>query len=229
VLAGAVLAGAVRAGAVLAGAAARPEDGWPPEGAVLWATGTARGAPLPSAFPPSIGTTGPVLRVGAGLDRGTGADRPLSLAGFPPTVASTTPVVAPVRASTLITTGTSRRRRAAGSATAPNRRRQQRRTASASESIVPNISPRYKVPAVAGRRKYPGKDQPGARRAGPRMPVRHQCRRGTPAAGCVAHRVRKTVPGGTPSPEKRQAGWVRAAWSCSGVVTGAWQVNWRQT
>jgi len=174
VLAGAVLAGAVLAGAVLAGAAPRPEDGWPPEGAVLWATGTARGAPLPSAFPPSIGTTGPVLRVGAGLDRGAGTARPVGLAGFPPTVASTTPVVAPVRASTLITTGTSRRRRAAGSATAANRRRQKRRTASASEGIVPKISPRYKVPAAAGRWKYHGKGQQGASRTGLRMPVGHQ-------------------------------------------------------
>src|SRR5690242_13089434 len=94
VLAGAVLAGAVPVGVVPAGVVPRPADGLPLGDSVVRATGTASGVPLPSAFPPSIGTTGPVLRVGAGLDCrscGTGADRPVTSAGFPPTVASTTP------------------------------------------------------------------------------------------------------------------------------------------
>jgi len=61
--------------------------------------------PLPSAFPPSIGTTGPLLVAGAGRD--CGADRAwlLTSAELPPAVASTTPVVVPASASTLITTG----------------------------------------------------------------------------------------------------------------------------
>ena len=69
------------------------------------ATGTARGVPLPSAFPPSIGTTGPLLLVGAGRDCGAGRAWLLTSAELPPAVASTTPVVVPASASTLITTG----------------------------------------------------------------------------------------------------------------------------
>src|SRR5438552_10718443 len=72
------------------------------------ATGTAMGVPLPSARPPSMGTTGPMVLAGAGLVRGIGWAGALTAAGLPPTVASTTPVAVPATTSTLTSTGTRR-------------------------------------------------------------------------------------------------------------------------
>jgi hypothetical protein len=124
-----VLACALLAGAVLADAGAR-------------ATGTVIGVPLPSAWPPSMGTTGPIVVAGAGLDRGIPRAAAPTAAGLPPTVASTTPVAVPASTSTLISTGIRR----LGFAEDGTSRRQRRRTASASECIGPNITPQDTVP-----------------------------------------------------------------------------------
>ena len=118
------------------------------------ATGTVMGFPPPSAFPPSMGTTGPVIFAGVGLVSGmpwgvTSWGRPVTPAGLPPTVASTTPAAAPATASRLTTTGT-RCLGVAGSRGMPDAtRRQRRRTASASEYIQANISPEDTVPGTA--------------------------------------------------------------------------------
>ncbi|MGO8888090.1 MAG: hypothetical protein ACLQB1_00005, partial [Streptosporangiaceae bacterium] len=121
------------------------------------ATGTAMGFPPPSAFPPSMGTTGPVIVAGAGLVSGipwgvTSWGRPVTPAGLPPTVASTAPVAAPATASRLTTTGTRCLGVAGRRGVADATRRQRRRMASASEYIEANISPEDTVP---------GKAQPG--------------------------------------------------------------------
>ena len=113
------------------------------------ATGTVIGFPPPSAFPPSMGTTGPVIFAGAGLARGIPWGSPVTPAGLPPTVASTAPVATPTTVSRLIRTGT----RCLG--VADNRwvpdatRRLRRRTASANKYIEANISPEDTVPGTA--------------------------------------------------------------------------------
>jgi hypothetical protein len=66
------------------------------------------GWPVPSALPPSIGTTGVALASGAGLVCGITADGPAALDGLAPVVASTAPMAAPATASTLTRTGTRR-------------------------------------------------------------------------------------------------------------------------
>jgi hypothetical protein len=95
-----------------------------------------------SAWPPSMGTTGPIVVAGAGLDRGIPRAAAPTAAGLPPTVASTTPVAVPASTSTLISTGIRR----LGFAEDGTSRRQRRRTASASECIGPNITPQDTVP-----------------------------------------------------------------------------------
>ena len=116
------------------------------------------GFPPPSAFPPSMGTTGPMVFAGAFAGAGpvsgipwgvTSWGRPVTPAGLPPTVASTAPVAAPATASRLTTTGT----RCLGLADRPKApdtiRRQRWRPASASECIEANISPEDTVPGTA--------------------------------------------------------------------------------
>ena len=153
------------------------------------ATGTAMGVPLPSALPPSMGTTGPMVLAGAGLAGGVPRAGALTAAGLPPAVASTTPAAVPATTSTLTSTGTRR----LGFAEEGTSRRHRRRTASPKECIGPNISPQATVP---------GGCKPGRGWA-------------TPASGGI---------------HAGQAGVVaRASLSSPGVVTGAWQVNWRQT
>ena len=117
-------------------------------GARALATGTAMGFPPPSAFPPSMGTTGPVIVAGAGLVPGTPWGCAFTAAGLPPTVASTAPVAAPATASRLIRTGTRRLGLPDGLGPPDAIRRQRRRTASANECIKPNISPEDTVPGA---------------------------------------------------------------------------------
>src|SRR6266704_3096878 len=146
------------------------------------ATGTPMGFPPPSAFPPSMGTTGPTLFAGAGLVCGIPGASALTPAGLPPTVASTVPVAAPATASRLTTMGTRRLGRADGPGTACTARRQRRRTAPASDCIEPNISPQDTVPGAArlgqvpvlgagsgGVRREP-RGRRGSGRAGERLP-----------------------------------------------------------
>ena len=169
-------AGLTTAGAaVLAGAEAR-------------ATGTAIGVPLPSALPPSMGTTGPIVLAGAGLARGIPRAAAPTAAGLPPTVASTAPVAVPASTSALISTGIRR----FGFAEDGTFRRQRRRTASASECIGPNITPKTPYRESASPARAPPAPASGGGRAG-------------------------------------QTGRDSTSVSSAGVVTGAWQVNWRQT
>ena len=113
------------------------------------ATGTSMGFPLPSAFPPSMGTTGPVIVAGAGLVAGIPRGCAFTSAGLPPTVASTAPVAAPATASRLIRTGTRRLGLGDGLGPPDAIRRQRRPTASANECIESNISPEDTVPGAA--------------------------------------------------------------------------------
>ena len=160
--------------------------------------------PLASALPPSMGTTGPMVLAGAGLVRGIGWAGALTAAGLPPpTVASTTPMAVPASTSTLNSTGTRR----LGFTEDGMARRQRRRTASANECIGPNISPEATVPGGC----KPGQGAPG--------PARHRRQ-----AGCA--QVKRGASG---RHQRDQAGLARTSLSSPGVVTGAWQVNWRQT
>ena len=136
------------------------------------------GFPPPSAFPPSMGTTGPVIVAGAGLVSGTpwgrtSWGRPLAPAGLPPAVASTAPAAAPATASRLTTTGT-----------------------------------RCQASRTAGGRRMRRVAKDGVRR--PRAST--SCPNICPETGRRPRAARRAT-----------------ALSSSGVVTGAWQVNWRQT
>ena len=122
------------------------------------------GWPAPSAFPPSMGTTGPPIVAGAGLVLGTAVGSPLTAAGLPPTVASTAPVAAPATASRLITTGTRCLGRADGR-DGPQRSvaKEGVRRPRASASML-NISPEDTVPGAARPGHGPalaGRDQAG--------------------------------------------------------------------
>src|SRR6185437_673672 len=135
-----------------------------------------------------------------GVVRGLGwAAAAPTTAGLPPAVASTTPMAVPASTSALISTGIRR----LGFAEDGTFRRRRRRTASASECIGPNITPHATVPGGCPR----GQGTPGTRPGHPGT--------GTTAASGEEH--------------AGQTGRDSTSVSSAGVVTGAWQVNWRQT
>ena len=169
------------------------------------ATGTAMGVPLPSALPPSMGTTGPMVLAGAGLARGIARAGALD------------------RGRLAAHRGQHRAGGRPGHHQHADQHGNQAPGLRGRTGTWPVAKDDVRRPRTnASVPTYPPKPpyREGAN------PARAPAGRRVLAAGRAHDRPGRSGVGRAPGVRR---GVARASLSSPGVVTGAWQVNWRQT